>query len=116
MALTRSSGLSALRPLLLLWVSAALSVQSAISVSRPDALPKRQAASATALVDFQVYEPVLTPTGAAGECSQLLMEHVFAFSYGRPFVGIIGLEILRTGRMADSGKANTLLQLALSTG
>ena len=37
------------------------------------------------LVNFQVYQPVLTPEPA--KCTQLLMEHVFAFSYGHPFVG-----------------------------
>ncbi|KAI6309463.1 hypothetical protein MCOR34_006811 [Pyricularia oryzae] len=40
---------------------------------------------------FEVSQPVLTPansTRAGGApCSALLMEHVFAFSYGKPFVG-----------------------------
>jgi hypothetical protein len=58
--------------------------------------------------DFQVYQPVFTPSGATDEttlangsentttvaqtnttssCQVVLMEHVFAFSYGLPFVG-----------------------------
>jgi hypothetical protein len=58
--------------------------------------------------DFQVYQPVFTPSGATDEttlpngsentttvaqtnttssCQVLLMQHVFAFSYGLPFVG-----------------------------
>ena len=44
-----------------------------------------------ALVDFQVYEPVLTPTGSSDQygCvyTQVLMEYDFANSYGAPFVG-----------------------------
>lgn len=57
---------------------------------------------------FQVYQPVLTPKGAIDEtvmsngventttiasaaspssCEVLLMDHVFAYSYGMPFVG-----------------------------
>lgn len=43
------------------------------------------------LVDFQVSEPVLTPTGSSNEngCvySQVLMSHVFANSYGVPYTG-----------------------------
>jgi hypothetical protein len=59
---------------------------------------------------FQVYQPVLTPEGVTDEtvqgdgaenttslasassgpsCQVLLMEHVFAFSYGLPFVGML---------------------------
>ncbi|KAI0853118.1 peptide-N4-(N-acetyl-beta-glucosaminyl)asparagine amidase A [Daldinia vernicosa] len=54
----------------------------------------------TPLECFQVAQPVLTPNGPSGSrpksaegpspekaCSVLLMEHVFAFSYGTPFVG-----------------------------
>jgi hypothetical protein len=58
--------------------------------------------------DFQVYQPVYTPSGATAEttqangsenttvvaqtsatssCQVLLMQHTFAFSYGIPFVG-----------------------------
>lgn len=61
-------------------------------------------ASAQLLQDFQVYPPVLTPQGItngsgssfpsnenpqAQGCvvQQVLMEHVFAYSYGQPFVG-----------------------------
>jgi hypothetical protein len=63
----------------------------------------------TGLLDvFQVYQPVLTPQGATDQtvssegvegtstiaaaaspdsCEVLLMDHVFAYSYGIPFVG-----------------------------
>lgn len=47
---------------------------------------------AGALVDFQVYEPVLTPSGDTDEygCvyTKVLMEYDFANSYGVPFVGM----------------------------
>lgn len=61
--------------------------------------------AATVLEVFQVHQPVLTPSGptlddaAAGDdddasggaagnsCSVVLMDHVFAFSYGAPFIG-----------------------------
>ncbi|CAN8106016.1 unnamed protein product [Discula destructiva] len=59
------------------------------------------AATGTVLVDFQVHQPVLTPAGAtldsgvsngaAGEvedsCQVVLMDYVFAYSYGEPFIG-----------------------------
>ena len=52
---------------------------------------KRQSTAAAPLVDFQVSEPVLTPTGSSNEngCvfSQVLMTHVFDNSYGNPFMG-----------------------------
>lgn len=58
-------------------------------------------ATGSVLVDFQVHQPVLTPEGAtldsgvsngeAGEvansCQVLLMDHVFAYSYGEPYIG-----------------------------
>lgn len=62
-------------------------------------------AAATVLEVFQVHQPVLTPSGptlddaaagddddaagssAADSCSVVLMDHVFAYSYGAPFVG-----------------------------
>lgn len=44
------------------------------------------------LVTFQVAEPVTIPSGESQEnpCvhKKVLMEHVFAFSYGQPFVGM----------------------------
>lgn len=69
-------------------------------------------ATSSVLDVFQVYQPVLTPQGATDEtildngsenttslasassgasCQVLLMEYVFAFSYGAPFVGKFGL-------------------------
>lgn len=53
---------------------------------------KRQSAASALLNDFQVYEPVLTPTGSSNQygCiyTTLLMDHSFGYSYGMPFVGI----------------------------
>lgn len=68
------------------WATNALSFQS------PDhALQKRQTSAPTPLVDFQVYEPVLTPSGTSDQygCiyTQTLMSYVFSNSYGAPFVG-----------------------------
>ena len=54
-------------------------------------LHSRQESRTAPLVDFQVAAPVLTPTSPStdGDCvyTQELMSHVFAFSYGIPFVG-----------------------------
>ncbi|KUI72991.1 Peptide-N4-(N-acetyl-beta-glucosaminyl)asparagine amidase A [Cytospora mali] len=58
-------------------------------------------ATATVLEDFEVHQPVLTPLGATlddggsthdsssveDSCSVVLMDHVFAYSYGTPYVG-----------------------------
>ena len=81
-------------PLLrLLCVLIAPALSSATVQWSPDlALPKRQTEPAPGLLnDFQVYEPVLTPTGNTSPygCvyTKVLMEHDFAFSYGQPFVG-----------------------------
>ncbi|MCJ1271763.1 hypothetical protein MMC22_011668 [Lobaria immixta] len=79
------------RYLLFLCVLASLA-RSAVIAQAPDSLLQiRQAAETSPLVNFQVYEPVLTPTGPSDEygCvyTKLLMDHVFAFSYGKPFVG-----------------------------
>lgn len=70
--------------------------------------PSATASPSSVLEVFQVYQPVLTPTGlvdetvledgsesaatvaqtvAPGGCETLLMEHSFGFSYGIPFVG-----------------------------
>ncbi|KAI4160596.1 MAG: hypothetical protein LQ342_005617 [Letrouitia transgressa] len=78
---------------LLLCVLAALSSATAISHQSPDhRFEKRQTSSVSPLVNFQVYEPVLTPTGPSNQngCvfTELLMDYVFGFSYGKPFVGI----------------------------
>ncbi|KAL9105836.1 MAG: hypothetical protein Q9227_009044 [Pyrenula ochraceoflavens] len=54
---------------------------------------RRQSTNSTGVLDvFQVYKPVFTPpagTNYNGNCvtEQLLMDHVFAFSYGMPFIG-----------------------------
>ena len=78
---------------LLLCVFAAFSVQAGRLEPQPDhAIRERQTTpAASPLVDFQVYEPVLTPSGSSDQygCihTQLLMDHVFGFSYGKPFVG-----------------------------
>lgn len=58
-------------------------------------------ATSTVLEDFEVHQPVLTPEGATlddgqstqdsssveDSCSVVLMDHVFAYSYGEPYVG-----------------------------
>ena len=53
-------------------------------------IPKRQAPTSP-LVDFQVSQPILTPSGQSDQygCihTMLLMEYEFANSYGAPFVG-----------------------------
>lgn len=75
-------------------------------------------ATGTVLVDFQVHQPVLTPGGAtldsgvdngkAGEvedsCQVLLMDHVFAYSYGEPYIGefVPGCDMDSRGRKVDS--------------
>jgi hypothetical protein len=69
-------------------------------------------ANSSVLDVFQVYQPVLTPSGPTDEvilgdgaentttiasassgasCQVVLMEHVFALSYGQPFVGMWSL-------------------------
>jgi hypothetical protein len=51
-----------------------------------NALVMRQAASNSSVLDvFQVYPPVSTPSNP--KCVQTLMVHVFANSYGQPFIG-----------------------------
>ena len=56
-----------------------------------DLIEKRQTSDVSPLVDFQVYEPVWSPTGASNQygCvfTETLMVHEFANSYGVPFVG-----------------------------
>jgi hypothetical protein len=57
-----------------------------------DVLPKRQAPAAAPLVDFQVSEPVLTPSGTSDQYGCIytkeLMSYEFGNSYGAPFVGM----------------------------
>ncbi|KAI4169276.1 MAG: hypothetical protein LQ348_007309 [Seirophora lacunosa] len=65
----------------------------------PDyALGKRQTPIIPPLVNLQVSEPILTPVGDSDQygCihTQLLMDHVFAFSYGKPFVGILDILLI----------------------
>lgn len=66
-------------------------VQYGVSLWFPD-LWARQAPAAGPLVDFQVYEPVLTPSGASDQYGCIytkeLMSYEFANSYGAPFVGV----------------------------
>lgn len=80
------------RCLLYLYVFIVHSPANALFFSRSDdALQKRQTSATTPLVDFQVSQPVLTPSGTSDRygCiyTQTLMSHVFANSYGAPFVG-----------------------------
>jgi hypothetical protein len=95
-----------------------LTERRSLRVNSPDAFIRANAATTTSsapaststvTVDFQVCQPVLTPSGptdettesngqsttgviqpgaaAAASCEVLLMEHSFAYSYGIPFVG-----------------------------
>ncbi|KAL8912733.1 MAG: hypothetical protein Q9172_007449, partial [Xanthocarpia lactea] len=73
-------------------VSVVRSLSTAFSDASPDrGLAKRQTSTASTLVTFQVQDPILTPTTndnrSACVYTQLLMDHEFAFSYGKPFVG-----------------------------
>lgn len=81
------------RSLLPLCVLVAPSSQDIFASQDPDrGLDKRQTPATSPLVDFQVSEPILIPTSTSDQygCvyTQLLMDHVFAFSYGMPFVGM----------------------------
>ena len=63
-----------------------------LSFPSPDDAPQKRQTPATApLVDFQVYEPVLIPSGTSDQygCiyTQTLMNYVFSNSYDAPFVG-----------------------------
>lgn len=65
---------------------------NALVLSIPnDAFHQRDISIATPLVDFQVSQPILTPAGTSDQygciSTQTLMSHVFANSYGAPFVG-----------------------------
>ena len=78
--------------LLCLYVFTSQCAANALSSKVPDdAFQKRQTPATTPLVDFQVYEPVLTPSGTSDQygCiyTQTLMSYVFSNSYGAPFVG-----------------------------
>lgn len=80
------------RLLFLLCVLVAPSLSAAFSHTDPDRGPvKRQTPATPPLVAFQVQNPVLVPTanGNQSGCvhTQVLMDHEFAFSYGKPFVG-----------------------------
>lgn len=94
--------------------AAAESSSESVAVGVPGVIRRQTAnvtttsatAAATVLEVFQVHQPVLTPSGptldddaaasdddeasggSAGDtCSVVLMDHVFAFSYGDPFIG-----------------------------
>lgn len=79
------------RYLLLLCVLISIPHNVVVAQAPDSRLQVRQAADTSPLMDFQVYEPVSTPTGPDDNygCvyTKLLMDHVFAFSYGDPFVG-----------------------------
>jgi hypothetical protein len=90
-------------------LSTAALVKDAVPVSSPTVSP-------TGVLEcFQVYQPVLTQSGATDEtvlndgsestaviapavsansCQILLMEHSFGFSYGMPFVGMCQISLL----------------------
>ena len=72
-----------------------LCATGALSLLSPDhdALQMRQTPATTPLVDFQVSEPILTPSGTSDQygCiyTQTLMEYTFSNSYGTPFIGTL---------------------------
>lgn len=80
--------------LLAFWCS--LQITGVVSIGQSRALGpyKRQSSNSTGLLDvFQVSKPVFTPPAGSdynGNCVSevLLMDHVFAFSYGMPFAGM----------------------------
>ena len=80
--------------ILLLCVVAAPRLSTAAVGWTPDvAFRKRQTIPPRDVLDnFQVYEPILTPSGTSDQygCvyAKTLMVHDFAFSYGTPFVGM----------------------------
>lgn len=85
--------------------SVALGVPGVIRRQTANVTTTSATAAATVLEVFQVHQPVLTPSGptlddaadgngddasggsAGDSCSVVLMEHVFAVSYGAPFIG-----------------------------
>lgn len=76
---------------LIMYVFLTSCIQYGLSLRFPN-LWTRQAPAAGPLVDFQVSEPVLTPSGASDQygCiyTKKLMSYEFANSYGAPFVGV----------------------------
>ncbi|KAI6367218.1 hypothetical protein MCOR25_004956 [Pyricularia grisea] len=72
-------------------ISAVRSTASSVLPKRQVGIPGLTTPLRPVLQCFEVSQPVLTPansTRAGGaSCSARLMEHVFAFSYGKPFVG-----------------------------
>lgn len=83
--------------------SVALGVPGVIRRQTANVTTTSATAAATVLEVFQVHQPVLTPSGptlddavsdddasggsAGDSCSVVLMDHVFAVSYGAPFIG-----------------------------
>lgn len=67
------------------------SVRHRVKSSGLDVVIIARQASTSVLKVFQVHEPVLTPVEPSDQygCvyTELLMEHSFAFSYGKPFIG-----------------------------
>ncbi|KAL8871062.1 MAG: hypothetical protein Q9174_003034 [Haloplaca sp. 1 TL-2023] len=82
------------RKLLLLCVFGASSLSATVAQKVPDqALANRQTAAEDPLINLQVSNPILLPSGNKSQdgCvhNVVLMEHDFAFSYGKPFVGSV---------------------------
>ena len=88
---------------LLLCVSSAVALSSSIKIPPPDNDIKDFGPWSFfgPLVNFQVHQPVFTPSGSDTEygcvTTQTLMEHEFAFSYGKPFVGRLAAPVFRSG-------------------
>jgi len=87
-----SPPLSRLHYLLRLYVLVVLLSHKVLAALIPDEfLQKRQSPNPSPLVNFQVTEPIFTPSGPRDEygCiwTEVLMEYEFANSYYKPFVG-----------------------------
>lgn len=87
-----SAALNTSHSLLWSYVCVALLCPTIIASWTPDhSLLNRQTSPASPLVDFQVSQPILTPSGQSDQygCihTTLLMGYEFANSYGAPFVG-----------------------------
>lgn len=78
-----------------------LCVFALAAFAHPDHAKRQGAPGSGVLTDFQVYEPVLTPSGSSNQYGcvyiKTLMEYDFANSYGAPFVGKVSRMLLRHG-------------------
>ena len=118
--MTTSLALNSCHLLFLLCVLVASSLPKAVSHADPDRGPvKRQVSATPPLVVFQAQDPIIIPTtnGNQSGCveTQLLMDHEFAFSYGKPFIGEeIRFSVLEPGLRSKNLQEITFLLRATS--